>query len=363
MTNQEFSDGFDILLNSCASQAQFGDEASRNEITLDEYEKSVLLTQAQDIIVKSFFDKKQNSAGEGFDDSTRRQVDFSSLIKTAELTASPNRESVFDDRGIIYTLPLRRYPVYEGDSSTPTSWTTKPEAKDTDVLFILNEKLNTRFGGQPGYWIHSEGTSQDQSQDNQQIQEGNEYAYPTQGGSKNVPPKRIKNEGGGSEDTGTDTEETYNTVTDAINDGWQWVEDTGMLKSYVVVPINYREYDREMTKAYAQPLKKQAWRLFQNDTQGFDIQSELIPRWDLEKTERIVSYKIRYIRRPCPVVLVNLPDGLEIDGFTKYQECELNPILHPEILQKALEIAIATRGGVNRANQGGREHSNNRENA
>ena len=268
MQLNEFSDSFDTLLNSYANQANFGDEASRHEIVLDEYEKSVLLTQAQDIIVKSFFDRRHNSEGDGFDDSTRRQVDFSSLIKTAELSPSDSQDKAFDDRGIIYKMPLREYPDGNG------GWAEKEGT--TDVLFILNERLSSIITTAAG--------------------------------------KLVK-------------------------------------KNYVIVPINYKEYDREMTKAYAQPLKKQAWRLFQNNTQGFDIYSELIPRWDLTDKETITDYKIRYIRRPCPIVLVDLPDMLEIDGFTKAQECELNPILHPEILQKALEIAISTRGGARNATE------------
>jgi hypothetical protein len=116
-------------------------------------------------------------------------------------------------------------------------------------------------------------------------------------------------------------------------------------KSYVVVPINYKEYDRLMSKPYSQPMKKQAWRLLQNDTRGFDIKSELIPRWNLSSKEEILQYKIRYIRRPYPIILEDLSDGLNIDGFSKARDCELNPILHPEILQKAVELAITTRGG------------------
>ena len=86
MKLQEFSDTFDALLNSYNTQAQFGDQASRSTIVLDEYEKSVILTQAQDIIVKTYFDSKLNSQAQGFDDSERRQVDFSSLIKSSVLT-------------------------------------------------------------------------------------------------------------------------------------------------------------------------------------------------------------------------------------------------------------------------------------
>jgi hypothetical protein len=112
----------------------------------------------------------------------------------------------------------------------------------------------------------------------------------------------------------------------------------------VVVPINYKEYDREMSKPYAQPLKKQAWRLFQNPATGFDFKSELIPRWNLEANETDLEYKIRYIRRPTPIVLIDLPDGLSVDGISEANDCELNPILHPEILQKAVELAAASRG-------------------
>jgi hypothetical protein len=269
MNRSEFSDSFDTLLNSYALRADFGEQSSKQEIVLDEYEKSVLLTQAQDIVVKSFFDRKSNSLGDGFDDSTMRQIDFSSLITTATLTKSPDQSTVFDDRGIIYTMPLRG-SISTGNNTFDstfdyTFFSSVQNGNITDVLFILNEKLVTHSG---------------------------EFK-----------------------------------------------------KSYVVVPINYKEYDRLMSKPYSQPMKKQAWRLLQNDTRGFDIKSELIPRWNLSSKEEILQYKIRYIRRPYPIILEDLSDGLNIDGFSKARDCELNPILHPEILQRAVELAITTRGG------------------
>lgn len=281
MTLKEFSDSFDTLLNSYASRAEFGDQASRAEIVLDEYEKSVLLTQAQDLVIKSYFYKELNSQGQGFDDSERRQVDFSSLIKTATLEKAGDQDSVFDDRGIIYQMPLKKINKPEGTLNTNIYVAIDGDSdhvyvKDsTDVLFILNEKLIIK-----------------------------EDAQATKG------------------------------------------------DNYVIVPLNYKEYDREMSKAYAQPLKKQAWRLFQNQSAGFDIQSELIPIWDISEeltkntpTKEAV-YKIRYVKRPDPIVLVNLPDTLSIDGFTTAQECTLNPILHVDILNRAVELAVATRGRV-----------------
>ena len=258
MTVKEFSDLFDTLLNSYATTASFGEDSSKADVTLDEYEKSVLLTQAQDMIIKSYFYSNLNSQGQGFDDSERRQVDFSSLIKVATLTQSSSQTNIFDDRGILFDMP-------------------KKAGGSTDVLFILNERLLVPTG---------EGTAKD---------------------------------------------------------------------SYVIIPLNYKEYDREMSKAYAQPLKKQAWRLFQNTATGFDVQSELIPIWDVVDSQNKsgIVYKIRYVQRPNPIVLVNLPDGLSIDGFSTEQSCTLNPILHVDILNRAVELALTTRGRVsNNRSQG-----------
>ena len=73
MTNQEFSNEFDVLYNNIMSNQAPG---------LDEYEKSVFLTKAQDEIVKSYFDPRKNKPQEGFDGNEKRQIDFSMLIVT-----------------------------------------------------------------------------------------------------------------------------------------------------------------------------------------------------------------------------------------------------------------------------------------
>lgn len=51
MTNEEFSNEFDVLYNNITSNQAPG---------LDEYEKSVFLTKAQDEIVKAYFNPKTN---------------------------------------------------------------------------------------------------------------------------------------------------------------------------------------------------------------------------------------------------------------------------------------------------------------
>jgi hypothetical protein len=251
MTTQEFSAAFDTLLNSYNTKANFGETASKTDIVLDEYEKSVFLTQAQDIVVKSYFSSATNPQGEGIDDSARRQVDFSGLIEVADSDTNGgivnSSQKAFDSRGKMYKLPDK-------------------------VLIVLNERLQ--------------------------------------------------------------------------------VTKDGKTKNYVVVPISYSEYDRIMSRAYAQPLKKQCWRLFKG-TSGtslsYDIHSEIIPiegSIGTGKNDK-VEYIIRYIRRPKPIVLTNLSmtnqESLDIDGVSSVTECELNPILHVDILNKAFELAIIAK--------------------
>lgn len=247
MTLAEFSDQFSTLLNSYGSIGQFGDQASHQEIVLDEFEKSVFLTQAQDIIVKSYYERSMNPQGSGFDDSSRRQADFSSLITVARIPA-PDGQTVgsagYDTRGIVFSLPK--------------DWTNN----NFPVLLIINEKLCKMNG-------------------------------------------------------------------------------TAVEKEFVIKPISNVEYDRLMSKAYSKPLKKQAWRLYTNNSTGFDIQSEIIPR----ETTGSWQYRVRYIRRPKPIILEDLSNmGLSIDGISEASACELNPILHMDILLKAVELAAASRG-------------------
>ena len=267
MGTQEMSHRFDVLLNSYASQAQFGEQASSMSVVLDEFEKSVLLTQAQEIVLKAAYNRKKNAVNEGIDDSEERQIDFSTLITTAVLERASDQTSAFDDRGIIYNMPSRtaRTSVDVFDSSF-------------DYTFHSKEKSSDIFDSSFDYTFHSK-------------------------------------------------EETSS-------------------KSYVVVPIHYREYDREMSRPYGQPLKKQVWRLIQNNSKGIDAKLEIIPRWNLTDREEILEYKIRYIRRPYPIVLTKLEDGLNIEGFTQENPCELAPILHEEVLNKAVELAMASRGRI-----------------
>lgn len=100
-----------------------------------------------------------------------------------------------------------------------------------------------------------------------------------------------------------------------------------------VIPIKYDEYLRVSSKPYKQPLKNQAWRIINGEN---DI--NLIVGHLNEVIDN--GYHIRYVRRPKPIILESLGD-LTIDNHGEVSECELDPEVHPEILQRAVELAKA----------------------
>lgn len=81
MTNKEFSDAFDTLLNSFDTQAAFGDQSSKRELVLDEYEKSVYLTKAQEEVVINLYNGR-NSYNSSFETTEEMRRYLDSLVKT-----------------------------------------------------------------------------------------------------------------------------------------------------------------------------------------------------------------------------------------------------------------------------------------
>ncbi len=98
-----------------------------------------------------------------------------------------------------------------------------------------------------------------------------------------------------------------------------------------VIPIKFDEYSRLMSKPYKRPLKYQAWRLINSNTAN---RADIV----IGPSDSMAKYTIRYIRRPKPIIVSDL-DGLTIEGLSDTQGCELDPILHEEILQRAVELA------------------------
>ena len=97
MTTTEFSNQFDLLFNNISSNQAPG---------LNEYEKSVFLTKAQDEIVKNYFQAESNgnTVKKGFDDSAIRQMDFSDLIMSKTIEKANEGPDV-DPRALVYKIP------------------------------------------------------------------------------------------------------------------------------------------------------------------------------------------------------------------------------------------------------------------
>lgn len=377
MTNTEFSDSFDVLLNSYNTKAEFGDQASKREIVLDEYEKSVLLTQAQDIIVKSYFDRNLNSEGKGFDDGTKRQVDFSSLIKVEELkplspTITSNTITKEWNDGNGYLGRVKVTNISGAPLRIQIGETTGQTDHGVDIRYIAsngNSPAELLILCDPEEFTHAGwGPEANLSVFFQTVIDVFNTDITPHLSSLVI----IRVEDFVDEDIDTDDYLVFDDVLDATTTYREMInfDERGVIftlpykevkgkaisnvlfilneklivdgKNYVIVPINYQEYDRKMSKPYGQPLKRQAWRLIQNVSTGFDIHSELIPKWNIDISD--ATYRIRYVRRPRPIVLENF-ENLDIDGESTETSCELNPILHNEILQKAFEIAVQTRGG------------------
>lgn len=231
MTTQEFSSEFDILYNNIMSNAAPG---------LDEYEKSVFLTKAQEEILKNYFNPKGNKYQEGFDDNEKRQIDFSSLVTVITIPSYSNSQYIkIDDRSLLFLMP-------------------------NDMLFALNEVC----------------------------------------------------------------EITENNINRLVN----------------VVPISFIEYSRLISKPYKRPLKNQCWRLISSSSKKNRVFELILPFGSIVPG----SYRIRYISRPAPIILVDLSTeypGLSINGITSVTECELDPSIHYEILQRAVELAKSTYTG------------------
>ena len=101
MTIEEFSNEFDVLLNSYAANNPFG--TGQGPTQLDEYEKSILLTEAQEGIVKDLYNGRLT--GEGFESTEEQRRSLDNLVKTIEPTALDNTTKGLSSNSRFFQLP------------------------------------------------------------------------------------------------------------------------------------------------------------------------------------------------------------------------------------------------------------------
>ena len=105
-----------------------------------------------------------------------------------------------------------------------------------------------------------------------------------------------------------------------------------------VVPTIHDDLDKVLKNPFKSPNNRKVIRL------DFDNKIELISKYNIS------NYKVRYLKKPNPIILVALEDNLSINnGDTKVSNGETNPILHERIVQRAVQLAVQSKVKSNNA--------------
>lgn len=230
MTTEEFSNNFDVLLNSYKANSQFGEQSSIIDINLDEYEKSVFLTNAQEELVESVYSGK-NPFRDSFEKTEEVRRYLSNLTKTYKTSNKEDINSGLSDNSVFFKLP-------------------------DDLWFITYEAVNL---------------------------------------------------------------ESDNLCANGKNTS--------------VTPITQDEYHKIKNNPFRGSNKRRALRLDLGDNMV-----EIISKYNVEE------YLVRYLSRPTPIILVDLPDGLTINNESNKTDCKLNSALHRTILERAVQLALISKG-------------------
>lgn len=104
-----------------------------------------------------------------------------------------------------------------------------------------------------------------------------------------------------------------------------------------VVPTIHDDLDKVLKNPFKSPNSRKVIRL------DFDNKIELISKYNIS------NYKVRYLKKPNPIILVKLEDNLSIDNNAEVSSGETNPILHERIVQRAVQLAVQSKVKSNNA--------------
>tara|TARA_R110002124_G_scaffold281430_1_gene455715 strand:- start:75270 stop:76013 length:744 start_codon:yes stop_codon:yes gene_type:complete len=107
-----------------------------------------------------------------------------------------------------------------------------------------------------------------------------------------------------------------------------------------VVPKTHDEYNIQEKNPFKKPDKSVIWRMDYFSQNGSNKNVELISPYSISE------YKFRYVMYPSPIILGDLlslfpGETLSIDGVSQPQTCKLDIGIHREILDRAVELALA----------------------
>jgi hypothetical protein len=234
MRTQDFSNGFATLLNSYAVPSGFGSTNNPSTIELDEFEKSQLLTKAQEDIVIDLYSGR-NPTGLSFEETEELRRYLANLVEEDSLT------------------PIETTAGILGIAST-SKFFTLPE----DLWFITYESVK-------------------------------------------------------------------------VSDGK--CEETNELE---VVPVRQDEYHRIKKNPFRGANDRRALRL--------DLSEGVI---EIVCKYTVSNYYLRYLRKVKPIILVELGEDASIRGISHVTESELPEMLHQRILERAVQMALQSRGYTN----------------
>lgn len=231
MTTQEFSNEMDSLLYSFSISPLYGETNAKEDLVLDEYEKSVYLTQAQEEIIKGLY--TGGLTGESFEETEflRRSLD-----------------------NLVETIKIKEF--------------------DTDIDLAITENSTFCIVPDDVWFITFEQAK---------------------------------------------------------------LSDSSEEFIAKVIPVRQDEWHRVKNNPFRMPNKNRAIRL--------DSGSNFV---ELISNYTIIEYTLKYLKKPSPIILVDLPNELSIDGVKKVTECKLNSALHRIILERAVQLAYKNYSQANK---------------
>lgn len=280
MTSLEFSNSFDIRYNNIMSNQSPG---------LDEYEKSVVLTAAELELVKNYFNPKGNKYQEGYDDSAKRQYDFSTITEIKRYTKGFSHYNLIgleiteDD---INEINFREILQYTGDMQDYIGM------DKVSVFPMRTRDINVH---RYKYTLP------------------NDFMYFI---SEEAELERL-------------------------------INGKKVYRNAIVTPIDYNQLTTLRGSTYKFPVQNECWRVL--NKKEITTDAEILTPYASE----IINYAMRYVRKPKPIILINIGNvyGTTIEGewgeglpddVSDAQVCELPEAMHDEIVQRAVEIAKAT---------------------
>lgn len=233
MTVQEFSDQFDVLLDSYKRFKSYDDRQILDSVEFNEYEKSVFLTKSQETLIKECY--SGTVTGISFEQTEKLREELDALIVQEDMTKETNTtNSILNP----YKKDKYKHSLYKHNS--------------TNCWYIVYEQV---------------------------VFDGEDPC-----------------------------------IKDSVAD---------------VLPVTHDDYSRIVKNPFRGPNSRRVLRL--NPTKD---KTELVSLYDISK------YIVRYIKKPEPIVLENLPNDLTIDGVRISQTCKLSESLHQLILDGAVKLAL-----------------------